>query len=172
MTRPELTYTAATEQDADAVAALVNRAYRGDIGWTRETDIVTGDRITPAAISALVNTPDTRLLLARQGDRLVACVCVQAADGEAHIGTFAVDPDLQNRGIGKQLLDAAERHAIETWGATRLTMTVIRQRPELIAFYERRGYRRSGVVAPYPVHLDVGTPLQAGLALERLEKPA
>lgn len=166
----DLSLAPATARDIDALVALINRAYRGDTGWTRETDIVAGNRITTKAVTQLIGNPEAHLLTARQSARLVACVCVEATAEEAHIGTFAVDPELQNQGIGKQVLHAAERYAIEMLGVTRISMTVVSQRPELIAFYERHGYRRSGIVSAYPLHLDVGTPLHEGLTMERLEK--
>ena len=55
---------------------------------------------------------------------------------------------------------------------TKFIMVVVSQREELIAFYERRGYKKTGEILEYPVHLNVGIPAVAGLTIEYLEKNA
>ena len=65
---------------------------------------------------------------------------------------FAVDPARQGTGLGKAVLEAAERTAQELWSATEVTLTVISLRDELIAWYERRGYARTGRHLPFPFH--------------------
>jgi hypothetical protein len=49
-------------------------------------------------------------------------------------------------------------------------MSVIACRNELIAFYQRRGYRRTGVSKAFPVNPELWTPKVAELRLEILEK--
>jgi len=83
---------------------------------------------------------------------------------------LAVSPPLQGCGIGKQLLQAAELAALEAWAVNRFTMSVIPQRLELIAFYERRGYRRTGISKAFPENSELWTPKVDGLRLELLEK--
>ena len=83
---------------------------------------------------------------------------------------FVVRPTLQGNGIGKHFLNAAERMAQQEWGVSKITMSVITLRPELIAFYERRGYRRTGEILPFPDDPAAGIPLVQGLQLEMLEK--
>ena len=63
---------------------------------------------------------------------------------------MTVSPDAQASGIGKQLMAAAEQIARD-WQCWVMTMTVIPQRHELIAFYERRGYRSTGETEPFPM---------------------
>jgi hypothetical protein len=48
------------------------------------------------------------------------------------------------------LLAAAEQHAQRRFGAQSIEMTVIDARRELIAWYERRGYRVTGEIRPFP----------------------
>jgi hypothetical protein len=51
-------------------------------------------------------------------------------------------------------------------------MTVIAQRTELIAWYERRGYRATGKTQPFPYEDDrVGVPFFGGLSFRVFEKP-
>jgi len=83
---------------------------------------------------------------------------------------FAVNPALQGCGIGKALLQAAEFAAQKTWSVNRFVMVVISCRHELIAFYERRGYRRTGINKAFPLKPSVWTPKVSDLALVILEK--
>jgi ribosomal protein S18 acetylase RimI-like enzyme len=67
-----------------------------------------------------------------------------------YFGMFAVDPTRQAGGIGAAVLSEAERIARDEWRVPRLVMQVIDVRAELIAWYERRGYRRTGEAIPFP----------------------
>ena len=89
---------------------------------------------------------------------------------KAYIGTLAVTPTYQNKGIAKQVLSQAEDFALRQLQVKQLFMVVITQRQELIAYYERRGYRRTGQIEPYPLHLNVGIPVTEGLTIEYLCK--
>jgi ribosomal protein S18 acetylase RimI-like enzyme len=75
---------------------------------------------------------------------------VERQGGSGYFGMFAVDPELQGGGLGKTVLAEAERIAREQWQCGAMRMTVIEQRAELIAWYERRGYRRTGEYQPFP----------------------
>ncbi|WP_304044565.1 GNAT family N-acetyltransferase [Jatrophihabitans endophyticus] len=141
-------------QDAAEIAALVKLAYRGDdsrTGWTTEADLLADDRIDAAGVREKIETPDSEVLTVRDDSgRLVACCeLVSRGDGLAYFGMFAVRPDLQSGGMGRRILAAAERLAVHRWSATRMEMTVIGQRSELIAWYERRGYRLTGERRPF-----------------------
>ncbi|MBX7481003.1 GNAT family N-acetyltransferase [Qipengyuania sp. 6D47A] len=148
---------------------MVESAYRGDTarqGWNHEADILDDERISLKEIEAMLTDPTTGLLVAR-GDwsRLLGCVAVTRKDDTlGYLGTFCVDPQLQSAGLGRKLLDAAEDHARSS-GLGAIEMTVITQREVLIAWYERRGYRRTGETRPFPVLRD--PPLQFAV----LEKP-
>jgi ribosomal protein S18 acetylase RimI-like enzyme len=150
--------------DVDAVVQLVESAYRGDssrAGWTTEADLLDGQRTDREEVHGLLRDPDARLLLAHVAHELVGCVLVRAdahsPDGRvaakervAHIGMFAVRPTLQSRGLGSALLAQAERVACAELGASSAELTVIEQRVDLLPWYERRGYRRTGATEPFP----------------------
>jgi ribosomal protein S18 acetylase RimI-like enzyme len=78
---------------------------------------------------------------------------------------------LQGTGVGKQMLAHAEKYAREEFGSVRFIMVVVSSRPELIAFYLRRGYQRTGDLMDYPLSAGAGTPKHTGLKIETLEKP-
>ena len=92
-------------------------------------------------------------------------------DGAGYFGMFAVRPDLQGGGVGKALLAEAERLAGEDWQLPVMRMTVIDLRDSLIAFYQRRGYTRTGIHKPFPYGDErFGIPLRQDLRFEVLEK--
>jgi ribosomal protein S18 acetylase RimI-like enzyme len=85
---------------------------------------------------------------------------------------FSVNPDLQGAGVGRAMLAEAERIARDEWRCTEMQMTVISIRDELIAWYERRGYRRTGLYSPFPYGDErFGIPLRDDLQFELLMKP-
>jgi histone acetyltransferase (RNA polymerase elongator complex component) len=80
-------------------------------------------------------------------------------------------PELQNAGIGRQVLAEAERIVREQFGLPLMRMTVIDLREELVAWYERRGYRRTGIKKPFPAtDPRFGLPRRDDLRFEVLEK--
>jgi len=167
-------FRAATAADADAIVALVESAYRGDasrVGWTTEADFLDGRRTGPDDVLAQIARPRSRILLAEQGNELLACAHVAEEDGAGYFGMFSVRPGLQNGGIGKAVLAEAERIAREELELPGMRMTVIDIRDELIAWYERRGYRRTGITKPFPYgDARFGIPKRDDLRFEILEK--
>lgn len=152
----------ATDADVPALNRLVNSAYRGDssrLGWTTEADLLNGVRTSEADLYELVANPLAQILTYRVAGRLLGCVYVERKGTELYLGMLTVSPDCQTAGIGKRLLAAAEKLAIET-GCQMISMTVITQRHELIAWYERRGYRSTGETKPFPNDPRFGVPTQ------------
>jgi len=145
----------AVEADVEALHALVTSAYRGDaarLGWTHEADLLDGQRTDVEALSEIVSDPSKVILMAHHGGVLIGCVMLEnRADGSAYLGMLSVDPVRQASGLGRLLLAAAEAEAVARYGAARIEMTVIRQRTELIAWYERRGYSLTGATAAFPL---------------------
>lgn len=170
MAEPDLSPCAIA--DLEAVAALVNLAYRSEGGWTHEVGVVDGNRIDAQALADDIAQPQTTILLMREAGDLVGCVRIDIdpeSPGLAGIGMVAVPPGLQDRGLGRRLLAAAEAFALRH-GARRAELTVVSVRAALIAWYERQGYRRTGVTKPFHVDGRFGRPRQP-LELAVLEKP-
>ena len=162
----------ATKNDSKEIADLVNRAYRPkstEFGWTHEAKLVAGNRIAPEQVARLFEGDSTVLMLL-QGEHIVSCVNVAVEDSVANIGMLATEPRLQASGLGNQMMKHAELFAREVLGANMFKMSVLSARPELIAFYERRGYVRTGEMQDYPVTAGVGKPLVNNLGIETLVK--
>lgn len=144
----------ATPPDLPDLLALIESAYRGDsarAGWSHEADLLDGQRTDLEALDAALADPAQHLLILRDGDRIAACVSLtDRGEGLAYFGLLTVDPRRQATGIGRMMLAAAEDHAVADLGAKRIEMTVIAQRAELVAWYERRGYVLSGERRPFP----------------------
>ncbi|MEU9218977.1 ribosomal protein S18 acetylase RimI-like enzyme [Streptomyces ambofaciens] len=170
-----LTYRDATDADVDALVALIESAYRGDAsraGWTTEADILQGQRTDPQGVLEVVKAPDSRLLTVERDGVIVACCQLEHRGAHAYFGMFAVSPALQGEGLGKTIIAEAERLARATWGVTEMHMTVISVREDLIAWYERRGYRRTGEMTPFPYGDErFGIPQRDDLRFELLVKP-
>ena len=170
-----LTFRTATVADLDAIAALVTSAYRGDssrIGWTTEADLLDGNRIDREVLRADILRPRSLVLLAERDGDLIACAHIADDDGAGYFGMFSVQPQAQGGGLGKTVLAEAERIAWQEWQLPVMRMAVIDVRDELIAFYERRGYRRTGIKKPFPYgDARFGAPKRDDLRFEVLEKP-
>lgn len=172
---PDLRFRRAGDVDVAALVALVESAYRGDAsrqGWTTEADLLDGQRIDAQGIAEALAAADSRIVLVERDGELLGCAHLQRGDGHAYFGMFAVRPQLQGGGIGGALLEECERIAREELGCVRIAMTVISLRDELIAWYERRGYRRSGRYKAFPYgDARFGLPRRDDLRFEWLDKP-
>lgn len=169
-----LSFRAATEADIPALVELVTSAYRGEtsrVGWTTEADMLDGQRIDPEVLRADIVRPRSVVLLAERDGALLACAHVAEEDRAGYFGMFAVRPELQGGGVGKRLLTEAERLVAADWRLPAMRMAVIDIRDSLIAFYERRGYARTGIHKPFPYGDErFGIPLRDDLRFEVLEK--
>jgi GNAT superfamily N-acetyltransferase len=171
----EATFRPAAPDDVPALHRLIESAYRGDsakAGWTHEADLLGGQRTDEAELRDILADASRVLLLGEIDGVLTGCVQVaKQGEGLAYLGLLTVDPRRQAGGLGRWLIAAAEAEAIDRFGATRMEMTVIRQRVELIAWYERRGYRLTGETRPFPLDDErFGLPQTRELEFVVLEK--
>ena len=189
----------AEASDVDALEQLLNRCYRQAEGWTNEADLVGGIRTTKDELLAVINDPKHYVFIypktttgerdGKETGELLGCIAVdikddvatnqRAGNQKAYIGMFAVLPELQGLGVGHQILQAAEtfaqRHLQSNIQASaqnpaRLTMSILSHRPELLAYYQRRGYELNGNSMPFPVDGNNGEPKRQDLELLELEK--
>lgn len=151
-------------KDIPALVALINSAYRGEAskkGWTTEADLLKGElRTDIPTLTSLINTKDAVILkhVSEKGD-ITGCVYLHKQERGLYLGMLTVSPILQGGGIGKQLLKAAENYAREN-NCSSIFMNVISLRHELIAWYERHGFRQTDERKPFPSDQQFGIPSQ------------
>jgi len=167
----------AADADLSVIADLVNSAYRGDSarqGWTHEADYLGGQRTDEPSLRASLAPPGAQLLVWRDepDGAALGCAFLEPAEGSTwYLGMLTVRPDLQDRRLGRDLLQAAETVAANH-GADRVRMTVINIRDTLIAWYRRRGYEPTGETRPFPYdEARFGVPQRDDLSFVVLEKP-
>jgi len=169
-----LRFRNATAADINAIVSLVESAYRGDVsrqGWTTEADFLDGQRTDPVGVGEIIARPGSRVLLGERTGQLLACCHLEKQGDTCYFGMFSVLPTLQGGGVGRQMLAQAENLARDEWKCTKMEMTVISIRDDLVAWYERRGYRRTGVFKPFPYGDErFGVPKRDDLRFELLEK--
>jgi len=169
----------AENKDTRGIVALVDSAYRGETsraGWTTEADLLDGRRTFTEEVEAIITEPHNKIILLEDESQLLASVHIKKSganekEGRAYLGMFAVSPKFQNQGIGKALMTYAEKFVAEEWQCSEIEMTVIRQRVELIAWYEKLGYRMTGETREFPYGDErYGIPKRHDLVLDVLLK--
>lgn len=147
-----MTFKTATQNDVNELSIMVNSAYRGEsskVGWTTEADLLGGQRTDPEKLLEMIENPNSEIQLAIQDGKILGCVYINQEKDFLYFGMLTVNPNLQNKGLGKTLLKRVEEIAFER-KIKKIKMTVINVRKELIAFYERRGYQWTGETEPFP----------------------
>lgn len=174
VTAPALLFRDAVVADVAAIVALVESAYRGDAsraGWTTEADLLDGQRIDPQGVAEVIGKVDSRVLLAQRDNEMLACCHLEKQGDACYFGMFSVKPTLQGGGVGRAMMAQAERLARDEWKCIKMEMTVISIRDELIEWYKRRGYHRTGRFKPFPYGDErFGIPKRDDLRFELLEK--
>jgi len=161
MSTPVFRY--AIQTDVPVLVDLIERAYRSPEtagSWVSEAHLLKGPRTSDAEITGLIALPESRFLVAELDGRIAGCCLLQktkAVDGQkgkmgeaAYFGMFAIDPSIHSSGLGKIILAEAERQVQALWSVKSMVMTVINLRDKLIEYYQRRGYRLTGAIVPFP----------------------
>jgi ribosomal protein S18 acetylase RimI-like enzyme len=167
----------AGEHDLDALAALMNAAYGGTgevTGWTHVKDFLVGDRTSKSALRAeLEANPQAEFLLVRDSGtrKLRGSVWLEPRSAAVwYLGSLTVAPREQNSGLGRRILEAAERRLVH-YGASKVVIDVLNVRGSLIAWYERRGYTLTGEAHAFPYDDNrYGVPQRPDLVFLELQK--
>ncbi len=151
-------------QDVPLLVALINSAYRGEAskkGWTTEADLLKGDLRTDIPhLTELFENPQAVILKYTTTENVIrGSVYLEKQERGLYLGLLSVSPAGQGDGIGKQLMAAAELHAKKT-DCLSIFMNVISVRYELIHWYEKLGYLKTGETKPLPPGNRFGTPTQ------------
>jgi ribosomal protein S18 acetylase RimI-like enzyme len=144
----------ATLDDVLTLEILINSGYRGEtskLGWTTEAHLLKDKRITSNELTKIIINNDNTILKYTENEQLIGTVLLVNKTTELYLGMLTVLPQIQNKGIGKRLLQEAEIHALSL-GLPKIVMTVISIRTELIEWYNRNGYTDTGKREPFPLN--------------------
>jgi len=122
--------------DAVAINRVINAAYRV------EDFFKVGDRTNVREVADYLLT-ETFLVARDEDDAIVGAVRVSIHADRGHFGMLSVSPPAQGTGLGRTLVEAAERFARER-GCTTMDLEVASPRTELPPFYEKLGYTVTG----------------------------
>lgn len=164
----------ASSSDLPEIVALTNLAFRGERGWTLESKYIEGERISQKTLEEnLAEHPKALLMIYRdeEDSKLLGSVWLEPKqDGIWYMGLLAVQPEMQGRQLGRRMVDASEE-VVRQRGGKRMRISVVNVRQKLIAWYERRGYVRTGEMEPFPYGDErVGRPLRDDLEFVMMEK--
>ncbi len=172
--RLDLRFRSATHDDAAQIVRLVESTYRGQAsraGWTTEADLLEGQRIDSRGVVESINADQSRIVLALAGSDLVACAHIQRRPTIGYFGMFSVEAGHQGSGLGATVLAECERQLHEDLECAAVEITVLKQRADLIPWYQRRGYLLTGERRPFPYGDErFGVPLVDDLEFLVLQK--
>ncbi len=104
------------------------------------------------------NLREGRFLLLCEGDDIIVCAWLKITGERAYLGTLSVDPARQKSGLGRRMMDEAEKYA-RARGCTVLDIRIVNLRAELPVIYRKFGFVETGTqsaeiikTATQPVH--------------------
>jgi GNAT superfamily N-acetyltransferase len=146
---PHTRIRSAVLEDAEAVAQVINAAF------IVERIAFDGDRTNPDQVRALMSTG--KFLLAENASGMVGCAYVELRGERSYLGLLSVSPSLERKGLGRQLVAAAENYSCSA-GCRAMDLRIISPRAEaLLPFYRRLGYAEIGT-APFAADVPVKVP--------------
>lgn len=123
----------ASDEDVLALTRLINAAF------VVEQVVFDGNRVDDLGVRAYMSSGT--FLVAEDSTGLVGCVYVETHGHRSYLGLLSVQPARQGRGLGRQLVAAAEKLGRES-GSHVMDLRVISARGEqLLPFYQRLGYK-------------------------------
>jgi GNAT superfamily N-acetyltransferase len=145
--------------DVDALVRLINAAF------VVERPIFDGDRTSPDGVRAFFERG--RFLVAEDSAGLAGCVYLEIHGDHGYIGLLSVDPPRQGSGLGRQLMEAAEKFFREA-NCVAADLRVVSARTSLPAFYRHLGYDETHRV-DIPAEARPKVPCQFIYMLKRLQ---
>lgn len=130
MKHSDLTLRLARDADAKTIANMSRQLIETGLNW----------RWTEQRVATSINDPEINVLVARLDNRLAGFGIMKYGERVAHLNLFAVAPDCQRAGIGRELLHWLERCA-SVAGILAISLEVRAANTGAQRFYECMGYR-------------------------------
>jgi N-acetylglutamate synthase-like GNAT family acetyltransferase len=131
-----ITLRTAGGSDVPRIVSLLNAAF------AMERSFIDRDRTSSGEIAGYMKTGTFFIVDADDGS-LAACMYLEQRSDRLYLGMLAVHPSQQGRGLGKQMITAAERHAASL-GCRALDIRIVDRRTELPPFYRALGFVDNG----------------------------
>ena len=118
------------------IVSLLNAAF------AMEWDFINRDRTSAPEIARYMTTGSFFVVDGEDG-ALAACMYLEQRGDRLYLGMLAVRPGQQGRGVGRQMMAAAERHAAAL-GCGAIDIRIVNRRTELPPFYRSLGFVDDG----------------------------
>ncbi|KAJ5389094.1 uncharacterized protein N7496_000162 [Penicillium cataractarum] len=156
MANTNLRFRAATQDDISVLKQLIESAFRAEDsreGWVGNSQLAAQFSIEAKNIKSIIDNPESLFLMAGDAnDTLLGTIgASKSSPNGARLFMFAVDPQCHRSGIGKQILTYAEDYCRREWGSKVLGLNALSNRENLISWYMRRGFQKTGVTTPFPL---------------------
>jgi N-acetylglutamate synthase-like GNAT family acetyltransferase len=136
MTSNTVAIRKATSDDVPRIVALLNAAF------AMERAFIDRDRTSLEEIAQYLGT-GTFFVVDGEPGALASCMYLEQRGDRVYLGMLAVGPTQQGRGLGTQMMAAAEAHALSL-GCRAIDIRIVNRRTELPPFYRRLGFVDTG----------------------------
>jgi GNAT superfamily N-acetyltransferase len=141
--------------DLDQVLELAPRLTEGVAAWRDPAAVLAAVRGWVTSSAQAAGQPGHAMFVAEVGSHIAGLVSVAehkhfTGQADAYVGELITAAGLERRGIGRQLMAAAERWAAER-GLTRLTLQTGAANQKARAFYSALGYAEEDVTLTKPL---------------------
>jgi GNAT superfamily N-acetyltransferase len=127
----------AAADDVPRIVALLNAAF------AMERAFIDRDRTSAAEIAQYLAIGTFFVVDAGDGGALASCMYLEQRGDRLYLGMLAVSPAQQGRGLGRQMMAAAESHAASL-GCRAIDIRIVDRRTELPPFYRSLGFVDNG----------------------------
>lgn len=169
-------FRTATTNDAPRLQDLIQAAFRikneANVDWIGSPEFADAFSIELDVIVSRITAPDGRILVASEAEdgHIIGCVNVyRKTPNFGRLGLIAVDPKLQRGGLGKIILTHGEKYLTQELGVSRIGLNTLHTRKDMIKWYERQGYVKTGEVTKLPIER-FGPDVSAKIGLVEFEK--
>lgn len=132
-----------------AALEMINVAFRSSDSWTTDRAIVGVPRITLEQLNEAVENSGKEdvLMYAFYNENVAGCILIK---GDGMLSMLAVSPSYQSQGVGGLLIQESILYMKSVLRMKLAMVHVFQCRPELLAWYQRIGFKDDGQVIPFP----------------------